>query len=65
MTKLVVGPLTWAWVIIIGGFMITPGGIFCIVCGPILTKIIGIISIALGVMGIISFFKKGNNSSQL
>ncbi|MEQ9021578.1 MAG: hypothetical protein RLN82_02330 [Pseudomonadales bacterium] len=24
---------TWAWIIIVGGLMITPGGVSCIVCG--------------------------------
>ncbi len=38
----------WAWVIIIGGLMITPGGIECIACGPIGSKVIGVISVILG-----------------
>jgi hypothetical protein len=45
--------LAWAWIIIIGGLMITPGGIDCIVCGPLLTKIIGVVSIALGASGLV------------
>ena len=48
-----IGPITWAWIIILGGLMITPDGVFCIVCGPILTKIIGVISVLLGVAGLI------------
>lgn len=44
----------WAWIIIIGGLMITPGGIDCIVCGPRLTVLLGILSIILGVTGIVS-----------
>jgi Peptidase family M23 len=46
--------LTWAWIIIIGGLMITPGGIECIVCGPSLTVALGIISIVLGALGVAS-----------
>lgn len=46
--------LTWAWIIVIGGLMITPGGIDCIVCGPLVTDIIGVVSIVLGVAGFIS-----------
>jgi hypothetical protein len=46
--------LTWAWVIIIGGLMITPGGIECIVCGPSLTIVLGIVSIVLGILGLAS-----------
>jgi len=41
--------LTWAWVIIVGGLMITPEGIVCIACGPVVTKILGAISILLGI----------------
>lgn len=44
-----IGPLTWAWVIIIGALMITPGGIECIACGASLTKVIGAISVIIGV----------------
>ena len=36
-----IGPLTWAWIIILGGLMITPDGVFCIVFGPVLTKLLG------------------------
>ncbi len=43
--------LAWAWIIIIGGLMIYPGGIECIVCGPLFTKIIGVVSILIGLGG--------------
>lgn len=43
----------WVWIIIIGGLMITPGGIECIFCGPALTRVIGVISIALGIAGLV------------
>ena len=46
-----IGALAWAWLIIIGGLMITPGGIYCIVCGPIISRVIGVISILIGVAG--------------
>ncbi|MCE5194432.1 MAG: hypothetical protein LLF28_03100 [Nitrospiraceae bacterium] len=52
MAKLI-GPLTWAWVIIIGGLMFTPEGITCIACGPVATKVIAVISIVLGVIGFV------------
>jgi hypothetical protein len=44
-----IGTLAWAWVIIIGALMIYPGGIECIACGPNWTKVIGVISIGLGI----------------
>ena len=39
--------LAWAWLIFIGGLMITPGGIECIACGPVWTKSRGVVSVAL------------------
>jgi hypothetical protein len=53
MNKLIIR-LAWAWIIIIGGLMITPGGVQCIVCGPLLDKALGVISIALGVAGFVA-----------
>lgn len=44
MNKKLIGPLTWAYAIIIGGaLLITPGGIV-----PIVTKIAGLVGVALG-----------------
>jgi len=53
--------LTWAWEILIGGLLITPGGVFCIACGTTVdapgyigrsaTIIVGVVAIALGVFG--------------
>jgi hypothetical protein len=43
--------LAWAWVIIIGGLMFTPGGLTCIACGAALNNLIAIVSIAIGVVG--------------
>src|SRR6478672_8946238 len=48
------GPLIWAWIIIIGGLMITPGGVSCPKCGAGLTDLLGIVSIVLGVLGFVS-----------
>jgi hypothetical protein len=44
--------LTWAWMIIIGILMITPGGVFCLACSPSLLAGIGVITIILGLVGI-------------
>jgi hypothetical protein len=46
--------LTWAWLIVIGGLMIAPGGVSCPRCGPVLTRVPGVISIVLGVLGLLS-----------
>jgi hypothetical protein len=48
-----IGPVTWAWMIIIGVLMITPGGVECIACGSVLTNIIGIVSVILGVVAFV------------
>jgi hypothetical protein len=51
--------LAWAWVIVIGGLMITPGGIDCTTCGPLLTRFMGVISILIGISGLaISFSER-------
>lgn len=52
--KFIAGPLTWAFVILVGGLMITPGGIIPIVTNPAVSVVVGVISIALGVIGFIS-----------
>jgi hypothetical protein len=52
--------LAWAWMILIGGLLITPGGVLCIKCGPadpgyigdIFVNILGIVAIGLGIVGI-------------
>lgn len=44
--------LAWAWIIFLGGLMITPGGVSCPKCGDMLTDIFGMVSIVLGVLGI-------------
>ncbi len=55
----IVRSVAWAWLIIIGGLMITPGGIYCIACGPLLNKVVAVISIAIGAAG----FAFGRKSS--
>jgi len=52
--------LAWAWIIIIGGLMITPGGTWCIKCGPgdpgyigdPVINVLGVVSIAIGIAGL-------------
>lgn len=54
--------VAWAWEIIVGGLLITPGGIVCIACGASLqapgyigesaTRIVGVAAVVLGVYGI-------------
>ena len=53
--------LAWAWLIVVGGLMITPGGVWCIKCGPgdpgyigdAVINILGIGAIALGAAGFV------------
>jgi hypothetical protein len=54
--------VAWAWEIIVGGLLITPGGIVCIACGtPVqapgyigetATRIVGVVAVVLGIYGI-------------
>jgi predicted phage tail protein len=54
----------WVWMIIVGGLLITPGGIFCIVCGATIDAsgyigkpavfVIGIVSIIIGIIGLVA-----------
>jgi hypothetical protein len=54
--------LAWAWLIIIGGLMITPGGVLCIACGPsapgyvgdTVIRILGVVAVALGIAGFVN-----------
>ena len=54
--------LSWAWLIIIGGLMITPGGVICIACGPgepgyvggTVIRVLGVISLIIGLTGLIN-----------
>ena len=61
--------LAWVWIIIVGGLIITPKGIFCIVCGQVITQpgtigqtatmILGIGAIVLGLIGLVTEGKAG------
>ena len=44
--------LAWAWLIVVGALMITPGGIDCIKCGRIIESLLALVSIGAGVAGI-------------
>ena len=50
--------LALAWVIIVGALMIIPwnGGIIveCIACGALLTRVLGVVSIIIGVAGFVT-----------
>lgn len=58
--------LAWAWLIVIGGLLITPGGTWCIKCGPqhpgyigdFFISVLGVVSIALGVFGLIGLTQR-------
>ncbi len=54
--------VAWAWEIIVGALLITPGGVICIACGATVqapgyigetaTRIVGVVAVVLGVYGI-------------
>jgi hypothetical protein len=54
--------LAWAWLIVIGALMITPGGVICIACGPgepgylggTVIRVLGGISVLIGLTGLIN-----------
>ena len=48
----IIRTLAWAWIIIVGGLMFTPNGIQCIACGAGLSKILAVVSIVLGAVGL-------------
>jgi len=58
--------LAWAWMIIVGGLLITPGGIICIACGrnspgyigDTAVLVLGLVSIALGAVGIVGALRE-------
>lgn len=45
--------LAFAFLIIVGALMFTPDGIVCIACGLTLTRVLGAISIVLGIAGFV------------
>ncbi len=54
MASFIYRELAWAWIIIVGGMMVTPGGLDCIACGPFLTRTLGILSIGIGIAGFVA-----------
>jgi hypothetical protein len=50
----IVRVLAWAWLIIVGALMFFPGGIECIKCGRLLTNVLALVSIGLGVIGLVN-----------
>jgi hypothetical protein len=54
--------LAWAWIIIVGGLIITPGGVWCIACGQVINQpgyigqttvmVLGVGAVLLGLIGI-------------
>lgn len=57
--------LAWAWIIIIGGLMITPGGISCIACGVTGTQVFGVINILIGAVGLVATFRAPRTAAAL
>ena len=51
-----IGPLAWAWLIIIGVWMLTPNGPQCIACGAQINLVVAIVSIVLGAAGLATRF---------
>ena len=51
--------LAWAYLIIIGALMFTPGGVDCIACGAMLTKVLAVVAIGLGGIGIVNEVRGG------
>lgn len=51
-----IGPLAWAWLIIIGVWMLTPNGPQCIACGAQINLAVAIVSILLGAAGLAARF---------
>jgi len=64
--------LVWLWMIIVGGLLITPGGIFCIVCGATIDTsgfigknavfVIGVVSILMGIIGFATLKKQSGEN---
>jgi hypothetical protein len=51
-----IGPLAWAWLIIIGVWMLTPNGPQCLACGAQINLAVAIVSIVLGAAGLATRF---------
>ena len=64
--------LAWAWMILVGVLLITPGGVLCIACGSAArgyvgdgaVLVLGLGSIGLGIFGIASGVRAGSAGHQ-
>lgn len=62
--------LAWAWLILIGGLLITPRGTFCIKCGvqdpgyigDVIINLLGMVSIILGIAGLMPSLLRARGS---
>ena len=54
---------TYLWIFFVGAYMfaVTPEGIIkvCIACGSVLTNILGVVSMAIGAIGMTRTFRAG------
>ncbi|HXJ92115.1 MAG TPA: hypothetical protein VMT20_04450 [Terriglobia bacterium] len=65
--------LAWAWEIIVGALLITPGGIICIACGATVqapgyigetaTRVVGVVAVVLGLYGIANVGRAGASAA--
>ena len=63
--------LAWAWMIVVGGLLIVPGHVFCIACGPgnpgyigdTAVLVVGLVSVALGALGIVGAVREGSGAA--
>jgi hypothetical protein len=64
--------LAWAWMIIVGGLLITPGGVFCIACGrnspgyigDPAVLVLGVVSLVLGAVGLVGAIRERSGAGQ-
>ena len=54
--RTLIGPVAWAWLIIIGVWMLTPNGPQCIACGAQINLVVAIVSIVLGAAALATRF---------
>ncbi len=60
--------LAWAWLLLLGALLITPGGVLCIKCGPAdpgylgdtVINVLGLVAVALGAAGLIDRARRGS-----
>jgi hypothetical protein len=45
--------LSWYWLIVLGTVMIIPIGDECLACGTVVSPVLGLISLAVGVLGLV------------